>query len=88
MHRVGRTARAGREGSAISLVTPHDIHLLHAIEANINTKLKEYKIDGKFYLKLNFLLLSVQLFSVIILWLSFRVLSNLKLNPNYNPSYE
>ncbi|XP_039295329.1 probable ATP-dependent RNA helicase DDX49 isoform X5 [Nilaparvata lugens] len=47
VHRVGRTARAGRGGTAISLVTPHDIHLVHAIEANINTKLKEYQIDGR-----------------------------------------
>ncbi|XP_068082762.1 probable ATP-dependent RNA helicase DDX49 [Anabrus simplex] len=47
IHRVGRTARAGRGGTAISLMTPHDIHLIHAIEATINTKLVEYKVDGK-----------------------------------------
>ncbi|XP_075234782.1 putative ATP-dependent RNA helicase Dbp45A isoform X2 [Lycorma delicatula] len=52
VHRVGRTARAGRGGSAISLITPHDIHLLHAIENHINTKLKEYKIDGKDVVKI------------------------------------
>jgi ATP-dependent RNA helicase DDX49/DBP8 len=47
IHRVGRTARAGRGGMAISLVTPHDIRLLHTIEDRINTKLKEYVVEGK-----------------------------------------
>ena len=47
IHRVGRTARAGRGGMAISLVTPHDIRLLHTIEDTINTKLKEYVVEGK-----------------------------------------
>jgi ATP-dependent RNA helicase DDX49/DBP8 len=47
IHRVGRTARAGRGGMAISLVTPHDIRLLHSIEEAINTKLKEYVVEGK-----------------------------------------
>jgi ATP-dependent RNA helicase DDX49/DBP8 len=47
IHRVGRTARAGRRGMAISLVTPHDIRLLHTVEEAINTKLKEYVVDGK-----------------------------------------
>lgn len=50
IHRVGRTARAGKGGKAISLVTPYDINLLQAIEAHINMKLSELKVNGEFHL--------------------------------------
>lgn len=46
MHRVGRTARAGRGGVAVTLVTPNDIKLVQAIEELINAKLAEYPVDG------------------------------------------
>lgn len=47
IHRVGRTARAGRVGKAITLVSPYDIEALQEIEKLINTKLTEFKIDGE-----------------------------------------
>ncbi|XP_045504709.1 probable ATP-dependent RNA helicase Dbp45A [Colias croceus] len=47
IHRVGRTARAGRSGMAISIITPYDILRLGEIEEKINTKLTEYKIDDE-----------------------------------------
>ncbi|CAH1953406.1 unnamed protein product [Acanthoscelides obtectus] len=47
IHRVGRTARAGRCGKAISLVTPYDITLLQKIEEHIHVSLKEMQVDGR-----------------------------------------
>ncbi|KAG9486467.1 hypothetical protein GDO78_006704 [Eleutherodactylus coqui] len=47
IHRVGRTARAGRHGMAITLVTQYDIHLVHAVEEQINMKLQEYPVKEK-----------------------------------------
>merc|ERR1711874_380203 len=41
VHRVGRTARAGRAGRSVTLVTPHDIGLVHAIEEEVNNKMVE-----------------------------------------------
>mmetsp|Transcript_51504 Transcript_51504/g.120847 ORF Transcript_51504/g.120847 Transcript_51504/m.120847 type:complete len:197 (+) Transcript_51504:1-591(+) len=39
VHRVGRTARAGRGGLAVSLVTQYDIELIKSIEALIGKEL-------------------------------------------------
>ncbi|CAH0475351.1 unnamed protein product [Peronospora belbahrii] len=45
IHRVGRTARAGRNGQAISLVTQHDIELLQNIEAKVGKKMDDYESE-------------------------------------------
>lgn len=42
VHRVGRTARAGKSGKAISFVTQYDIELYSRIENALGKKLKEY----------------------------------------------
>ncbi|CAF4333804.1 unnamed protein product [Rotaria sp. Silwood2] len=52
VHRVGRTARAGRSGTAITFVTQYDVKLMHKIEDRINKPLIEYHIKEKEVLKL------------------------------------
>jgi len=47
VHRVGRTARAGRCGQSISLVTPFDIKLLKSIENFIHIKMTEHPSKEK-----------------------------------------
>ncbi|CAE6432496.1 unnamed protein product, partial [Rhizoctonia solani] len=43
-HRVGRTARAGRNGMAISFVTERDEEKIHKVEARIGTPLTELNL--------------------------------------------
>ncbi|KAL5636910.1 hypothetical protein ACGC1H_000775 [Rhizoctonia solani] len=43
-HRVGRTARAGRNGMAISFVTERDEEKIHKVEARIGTSLTELSL--------------------------------------------
>jgi len=46
IHRVGRTARAGKEGEAITLVGQRDVALFLAIEARIGTKMEAFEEEG------------------------------------------
>jgi ATP-dependent RNA helicase RhlE len=46
VHRIGRTARAGEDGQAISLVCIDEIKLLRAIEKLLNTPLRQEIIPG------------------------------------------
>ncbi|XP_061172252.1 probable ATP-dependent RNA helicase DDX49 [Saccostrea echinata] len=52
VHRVGRTARAGRHGTAITLVTQFDVKLVHAIEEFVNSKMDEYDTKEKEVMKI------------------------------------
>ncbi|GAV73497.1 DEAD domain-containing protein/Helicase_C domain-containing protein [Cephalotus follicularis] len=45
VHRVGRTARAGRGGLAVSFVTQNDVDLTHEIEAVIGKQLELFECD-------------------------------------------
>lgn len=45
IHRVGRTARAGRSGKSITLVSQYDIELLQRIESVIGKKLETWPTD-------------------------------------------
>lgn len=44
VHRIGRTARAGKAGTAITFVTPRERHLLKTIEKVIQTRLRRRQI--------------------------------------------
>ncbi|KAF1925556.1 DEAD-domain-containing protein [Didymella exigua CBS 183.55] len=46
IHRVGRTARAGRAGTSITLVGQRDVDLIHAIEARVGRAMDEYEEEG------------------------------------------
>ena len=42
---IGRTARAGRSGMAIAMVTQYDVEVFQRLEALLGKKLEEYKLD-------------------------------------------
>lgn len=45
IHRVGRTARAGRSGKSITLVTQYDVELVQRIESVIGKKMELWPTD-------------------------------------------
>lgn len=45
IHRVGRTARAGKSGQALSLVTQYDVEIWQRIETALGKKMEEYKTE-------------------------------------------
>jgi ATP-dependent RNA helicase DDX47/RRP3 len=47
IHRVGRTARAGRSGKSITLVTQYDAELLQRIESVVGRKLELWPTDAE-----------------------------------------
>ena len=45
IHRVGRTARAGRSGKSITMVTQYDVELIQRIEKVIDKKMELWPTD-------------------------------------------
>ena len=45
IHRVGRTARAGRSGKSITLVSQYDVELVQRIEDVVGKKMQEWPTD-------------------------------------------
>lgn len=52
VHRVGRTARAGRGGEAVTIISERDIELVQAIEAKIGKQLTELPLNESDVLKM------------------------------------
>jgi len=46
IHRIGRTGRAGKDGNAISLVSPSEVYSLKVIERKLQFKMSEEFEDG------------------------------------------
>ena len=52
IHRVGRTARGKRSGTAISIITDKDLPIIRSYERELNIEFKEVVLShGKLFLK-------------------------------------
>ena len=63
VHRIGRTGRAGKDGSAVSIVTPHEFRMLQKINKNVGGKLEPKvipNIDSVKEKKVNSLLVKIR----------------------------
>ncbi|KAI8069878.1 P-loop containing nucleoside triphosphate hydrolase protein [Gongronella butleri] len=45
IHRVGRTARAGRSGKSVTFVTQYDVELIQRVEKDLGRKLDAYPLE-------------------------------------------
>jgi ATP-dependent RNA helicase DeaD len=46
VHRIGRTGRAGKEGTAITFVTPDEYRKLHYIRKQVGSEIRKEKVPG------------------------------------------
>ena len=51
VHRIGRTARAGADGTAVSFLTAEEVHELKAIERLIGAEIDRHDLPGFDYAK-------------------------------------
>ena len=63
IHRVGRTARAGRAGRSLAFVTQYDVEVYQRLEVLLGTKLPEFPADEETVRRQNF-----EMFFCVILW--------------------